>query len=494
MLLLWLSSLTPVAVQQSLNSPFRAEYAHESSEEAARLDFRNTAFCIITLQEKRHYTARRAAAKAQSQVLHPRKPAGIADSSPAAQEPPHGALIFHRLVFRSCGYSCIQERKMYGLSVRRAVAATQPRKSSARALHVAAVSAFPERLHGRLLTTSASPATPQNGNRRQSASLSWGPLGLTAAAHLDTIQRVAAPRFLSSSASPVMESIPVEETPNPNALKFRPLLPRPLVNAKGSFASRNFTKTSPGTILAPPPLLLESALLLSSPVPPSAALPLVKGASGVCLILTGRQPTTARKKNHKITTFSAHFPSGFSGVADSPMAQAILQERGVVSVLLGAGFVSVVKEAEAQWEDLKPREHAHEASSAAEAPMGPEEEELFESIKETLNCRVRPMLQGDGGDLEVLRFDSETGQLYVHLLGSCQGCPSSTVTVKRGMEQMLKYYYPEASGLHPALCSVARSVISCRLSTARTLARGVEAVVECDENGEPLQPEDEEAE
>ncbi|CDJ37306.1 NifU-like domain-containing protein, putative [Eimeria tenella] len=235
-------------------------------------------------------------------------------------------------------------------------------------------------------------------------------------------------RCLSSAA----DSIPAEETPNPNALKFRPLLSRPLVNKKGKVTSTQFYR-------------------------------------------------------------------GSSNTSDSPMAQALLQVEGVSSVLIGAGFVSVVKTAEADWASLKPlveeairssvdaqlaaaaaaaaAEESEEAAAAgaaaaaaaeakaaaANAPLSEEEAELFESIKETINHRVKPMLQSDGGDVEVLRFDAESGALYVHLLGSCQGCPSSTVTVKRGMEQMLKYYYPE-----------------------------VEEVIECDENGDPIEPSEDE--
>ncbi|KAL8269536.1 hypothetical protein Esti_006553 [Eimeria stiedai] len=225
--------------------------------------------------------------------------------------------------------------------------------------------------------------------------------------------------------------IPSEETPNPNALKFRPLL---LLDA----FLRGFLR-SEIACLCPFVLFVDAEL------------------------------------------------------ADSPMAAAILQVDGVESVLIGAGFVSVVKSGETDWDRLKPlvedaigsstaaqlacaaeaaaaekeeaataaATQAEEKASAA-APLAEEDVELFESIKETLNHRVRPMLQqGDGGDLEVLRFDRERGELYVHLLGSCRGCPSSTATVKRGMEQMLRYYYPE-----------------------------VEAVIECDENGEPLEPEE----
>ncbi|KAL8452963.1 hypothetical protein Emag_002049 [Eimeria magna] len=118
---------------------------------------------------------------------------------------------------------------------------------------------------------------------------------------------------------------------------------------------------------------------------------------------------------------------------------------------------------------------AEEKASPA-APLAEEDTELFESIKETLNHRVRPMLQSDGGDLEVLRFDRERGELYVHLLGSCRGCPSSTVTVKRGMEQMLRYYYPEqqeaaaAAAAATSAAAAAAAGIAIKAATAAAAA------------------------
>lgn len=74
-----------------------------------------------------------------------------------------------------------------------------------------------------------------------------------------------------------------------------------------------------------------------------------------------------------------------------------------------------------------------------------EDEDISTCIRELLHMRARPMLQADGGDLEMIRFDEETGIVWVYLKGSCQGCPSSLITLKRGMKQMLQYYIPEVS-------------------------------------------------
>ena len=64
-------------------------------------------------------------------------------------------------------------------------------------------------------------------------------------------------------------------------------------------------------------------------------------------------------------------------------------------------------------------------------------------IKEIITTRVRPFVQDDGGDITFLRFEEQTGIVYVEMKGSCAGCPSSAVTLKNGIENMLKHYVPE---------------------------------------------------
>ena len=64
-------------------------------------------------------------------------------------------------------------------------------------------------------------------------------------------------------------------------------------------------------------------------------------------------------------------------------------------------------------------------------------------IKEIITTRVRPFVQDDGGDITFLRFEEQTGIVFVEMKGSCAGCPSSAVTLKNGIENMLKHYVPE---------------------------------------------------
>ncbi len=73
----------------------------------------------------------------------------------------------------------------------------------------------------------------------------------------------------------------------------------------------------------------------------------------------------------------------------------------------------------------------------------PEDSEALQMIKEIITTRVRPFVQDDGGDITFVRFDESSGNVYVQMKGSCAGCPSSSVTLKNGIENMLKHYVPE---------------------------------------------------
>ena len=79
--------------------------------------------------------------------------------------------------------------------------------------------------------------------------------------------------------------------------------------------------------------------------------------------------------------------------------------------------------------------------ASAAAPADPEETELVSQIKELLDTRVRPAVAQDGGDIIFDRY--EAGVVYLHMQGSCSGCPSSTATLKAGIENMLRHYVPE---------------------------------------------------
>lgn len=137
----------------------------------------------------------------------------------------------------------------------------------------------------------------------------------------------------------------------------------------------------------------------------------------------------------------------------SPLAERLFQVDGVTGVFLGGDFITVTKRSDKQWDLLKPAllgvimEHfvanrpvlAEGAVTPAEATG--EDDEVVSQIKELLDTRVRPAVAQDGGDIVFRGFDR--GIVYVRLQGSCSGCPSSSATLRMGIENMLKHYVPE---------------------------------------------------
>jgi Fe-S cluster biogenesis protein NfuA len=138
---------------------------------------------------------------------------------------------------------------------------------------------------------------------------------------------------------------------------------------------------------------------------------------------------------------------------DSPLAQRLFEVEGVTSVFFGSDFVSVSKAAEKEWYLLKPAvlgvlmEHFVAGrpillDSADVVPTSTgEDDEVVSTIKELLETRVRPAVAQDGGDIVFQGF--EQGVVYLHMRGACAGCPSSTATLKMGIENMLRHYVPE---------------------------------------------------
>ncbi len=140
----------------------------------------------------------------------------------------------------------------------------------------------------------------------------------------------------------------------------------------------------------------------------------------------------------------------------SPLAARIFAVGGVVGVHLGRDFVSVTKSEQEDWYLLKPAvlgaimEHflsgeptVHPDALAEEEGAAPaaEEDETTRRIRELIDTRVRPVVARDGGDIVFHGFDR--GVVYLHLRGACSGCPSAVVTLKNGIENLLKYYVPE---------------------------------------------------
>ena len=148
---------------------------------------------------------------------------------------------------------------------------------------------------------------------------------------------------------------------------------------------------------------------------------------------------------------TANFPTAETA-ARSPLAESLFDLEGVTGVFLGLDFVTVTKGPDREWHLMKPAilgvimEHFTAnrpviVDTAAGAAAGGEDSEIVTQIKDLLETRVRPAVAQDGGDIIFERF--EDGVVYLHLQGSCSGCPSSTATLKAGIENMLRHYVPE---------------------------------------------------
>lgn len=158
---------------------------------------------------------------------------------------------------------------------------------------------------------------------------------------------------------------------------------------------------------------------------------------------------------------TADFPAAEAAAA-SPLARRIFSVPGVAGVFLGRDFVTVTKDEAAAWDHLKPSvlgaimEHFQSGAPALEeggaeagghAPHDGPDAEIVVQIKELLDTRVRPAVAQDGGDITFHGFDR--GIVYLHMQGACAGCPSSTLTLKMGIENLLRHYIPEVVEVRP---------------------------------------------
>lgn len=136
----------------------------------------------------------------------------------------------------------------------------------------------------------------------------------------------------------------------------------------------------------------------------------------------------------------------------SPLALRLFAIGGVTGVFLGTDFVTVTKAADQDWAAMKPAilgaimEHFTSGqpvveAGGEEAAGGEEDDETTAQIKDLLDTRVRPAVAQDGGDIIFRGF--KNGIVYLHMQGACSGCPSSTATLKHGIENMLRYYIPQ---------------------------------------------------
>jgi Fe-S cluster biogenesis protein NfuA len=138
----------------------------------------------------------------------------------------------------------------------------------------------------------------------------------------------------------------------------------------------------------------------------------------------------------------------------SPLATALFGLPGVARVFLGGDFVTVTKNDLVDWQSLRPQvlgvimEHFVAGRAVVEGvgddvdeDVAPEDMEVVEQIKELLDTRVRPAVASDGGDIVFRGY--RDGVVRLHMQGACSGCPSSSATLKHGIENMLRHYVPE---------------------------------------------------
>lgn len=140
----------------------------------------------------------------------------------------------------------------------------------------------------------------------------------------------------------------------------------------------------------------------------------------------------------------------------SPLARALFAIDGVKTVMFGRDFISVTK-SEGEWQHMKPAilgaimEHYTSGAPLLEglAPQSDAGEEFFDpkdaatvdAIKELLETRIRPAVAGDGGDIAFRGF--KDGVVYLAMKGACSGCPSSTATLKHGIQNLLRHFLPD---------------------------------------------------
>ena len=147
---------------------------------------------------------------------------------------------------------------------------------------------------------------------------------------------------------------------------------------------------------------------------------------------------------------------------NSPLAKRLFGIQGVKAVFLGPDFITVTRSSEeVEWKILKPEiyEVVMDFFTAENQPVlidsepspdtvvNDDDDEIVAMVKELLDTRIRPTVMEDGGDIIFKGFDADTGIVKLQLQGSCSNCPSSTVTLKSGIENMIKFYVPEVNGV-----------------------------------------------
>ncbi|MDC0057876.1 NifU family protein [Pelagibacteraceae bacterium] len=157
------------------------------------------------------------------------------------------------------------------------------------------------------------------------------------------------------------------------------------------------------------------------------------------------------------------FYQNIDEAVDSPFAKRLFDIDGVEGVFFGSDFITITKNEAYDWPVMKPSvlggiiDHYNSNDKTVEKVLSKESEnsllkneddsEIVKQIKELLDTRVRPAVAMDGGDIIYNNF--EDGVVYLKMQGACSGCPSSTATLKMGIENMLKHYIPEVQEVRP---------------------------------------------
>jgi Fe-S cluster biogenesis protein NfuA len=144
----------------------------------------------------------------------------------------------------------------------------------------------------------------------------------------------------------------------------------------------------------------------------------------------------------------------------SPLAKKIFDINGVNRVFFGKNYISIGKKELSDWAEIKPiavdiicdhftkgLEIFDTKPEAEDTKVKETDSETVGLIKEIIAARIRPVVQEDGGDIKFISFDESSGTVYLAMKGSCSGCPSSSVTLKSGIEKMLIHYVAEVKSV-----------------------------------------------
>ncbi len=150
---------------------------------------------------------------------------------------------------------------------------------------------------------------------------------------------------------------------------------------------------------------------------------------------------------------TANFTSAEAAEKKSPLAKRLFAIEGVIGVFLGGEFITVTRSQDEDWQVLQPlviaaiMEHLQKGEPIINESVATndaaQDDEVVRKIKDLLDTRVRPAVAMDGGDIVFHGF--EDGIVYLHMQGACSGCPSASITLKSGVENLLKHYIPEVN-------------------------------------------------